>query len=1158
MRLNGYLSNGSYKPNEVVVSKFRFAKISLLLLIAALIASVVFSQSDQTSQSGTELEPPATPVSNSPTADDATLNLHRWGAVTLFHGLPSDRVNAIAEDARGLMWFGTDNGLVRYDGRNVEPVPGEASLPSQRILALKLDARESLWIGTDAGAARWRDGRIEVLEEARNQTVTSIDASPQGEVAMVTAQGEILRYNERRDGQPHSELAAPAHLSVTKLSPATHAVLKSPNQPNEALPLAAIASLGANEQTSRQANGQSDEWLIGSGGRGVLITQAGDIREATSKPPRPYFVASVFAGGGRVWLGEQGERQAGSLWLLKGSVPVRQSIDTGGVTVISGGSSSADGTFWVGTTKRGVFLLKPEEPADSAPKLIEHLTFENTSGGLRSNRINAIFRDREGVIWFGTDRGVCRYDRESFRATTVSTNSQSNYVRTMLQTGDGGVWAGTNRGLFKLLDEGAQVKAVEVGELQTRSVYGLLEDAAGGVWAATNSGLFVKAKTSTSFARVAPPPETAITIGEEAAAAETARPEGAAGEPADLKSQLPNSRPRESVRAIASFRGHLYAAYFDRGIERIDGDKRVPVLTDAAAQRAICLAVEADQALWFGTSEGELWRYDGSAPRRVEWPGISSPDQSSGLDKSSNNKSEHAIRSIAIAGNRLWIGTSQGLFAREGDKFHKAIENVDVNDLLIRRDPSGREMIWCATKNAGLIKLLPDKNVSIRFDTEQGLVSQQVFALAARPQAPQEDTDGDEIWIGTNRGVVRHRASAARPRLIVKRLVAEKIYLPDELVAELALPHTLRSFLLEVAGLGSKTFPSQFQYEFSLQTRRGAELKKVQTRDPQFTAGDLQSGGYAVVVRAISRDLVYSEPLTIRVRIQSAPFPWGTLLLAALLAVAVIAAVWAFRQQLRLSKTNRRLAETNVELHETRLRLANETEAERSRIARDLHDQTLADLRHLLVLTDQLPARPSREAANDEDSSAPSPAELRREIEAVSKEIRRICEDLSPSALENIGFLPALEWALSDAVAHLALEEKFAYEFVCEPELEDRLRLSQIEQIQLYRIVQEALNNVCRHARAKQVQLSVRAEKGDLVIEICDDGEGFDGQSTNKTGHGLANIRSRANLIGVQVSWHDAHPGCRFTVRKADVARDTNDVQRPVETVAGSGGGSAA
>src|SRR5262247_2664615 len=145
----------------------------------------------------------------------------------------------------------------------------------------------------------------------------------------------------------------------------------------------------------------------------------------------------------------------------------------------------------------------------------------------------------------------------------------------------------------------------------------------------------------------------------------------------------------------------------------------------------------------------------------------------------------------------------------------------------------------------------------------------------------------------------------------------------------------------------------------------------------------------------------------------------------------------------------------------------------RSRIARDLHDQTLADLRHLLVMTDQMPGANSSSTSDD---STPSPAALRREIEAISSEIRHICEDLSPSALENIGFLPALEWALSNAVAQLPAHEKFTHEFICDAGREDRLRLSDIEMIQLYRMVQEALNNVARHARAKQVKMEVRAQ----------------------------------------------------------------------------------
>src|SRR2546425_719975 len=135
-------------------------------------AAVVFSQStqslpDQTAEPSSEKSDTAT--------DDATLNLHRWGAVTLFHGLPSDRVNAIAEDASGALWFGTDGGLVRYDGRRTQVIASESALPSRHIRSLKLAAEGGLWVGTDAGAARVVGERVvEVMEETRGRAVRGI------------------------------------------------------------------------------------------------------------------------------------------------------------------------------------------------------------------------------------------------------------------------------------------------------------------------------------------------------------------------------------------------------------------------------------------------------------------------------------------------------------------------------------------------------------------------------------------------------------------------------------------------------------------------------------------------------------------------------------------------------------------------------------------------------------------------------------------------------------------------------------------------------------------------------------------------------------------------------------------------------------------------
>ncbi len=1036
-------------------------------------------------------------------ADDATLNLHRWGAVTLFHGLPSDRVRAIVEDSSGAIWIGTDNGLVRYDGRNTQAFAQENALPSRRILALAVDAHGALWIGTENGAARWRNEQLEVLAETRGSAVNAIAAAAQGDVVTVTNQGELIRYQLSTAPLTHSQLAEPQRLPAAKLDAASHRLLSlGERQDREGdsvritlnLTCAAVSPAGI--------------FFIGSSGHGAMLHRSvtgqpdEQLREIALRPPRPYHLNAIFTEGNRVWLGEQSNRAPG-LWLFENGALTRSPINTGTVTTIHG----EGGDVWVGTLAQGAFLLRNG-------RVIEHLTFENTGGGLRSNRINTLYRDREGIVWFGTDRGVCRYDRESFRAATLG-NGQSNFVRVMQQTGNGEVWAGTNRGLFKLAAGADLGPWEEVAELRGRSVYALLERE-GDLWAGTSNGLFVKTKGEASFKSLA--------LAEGAGEPE----DGKVGE-AEAQAIPPveaDAQPvRMSVRALAVFRGVLYAAVYGQGLVSIAQANQVSWLKDVGAKYVFCMAIDGEQALWLGAEVNKLWRYDGERFSEInlrEIQRLRDPGHEANIPK------DVVIRALAIAPSGVWLGTNYGLYNYTGGKLREVFANQNVFALLSNRDAQGREVIWCGTLNNGLIKYLPEQEVSIRFDTEQGLASSQVFAIATMPGA-------DHLWIGTNRGVVRHQPSSAQPYLEVRRLVADMTYTTADLVAELALPATYRNLLLEVTALGGRTYPSQFQYEFTFERRDGSESRTVKTADPQFAADNLRPGPYKLYARAISRDLVYSEPLIIRLRVRNPPFPWPTVLLTGLLALAVAVAVVVYRQRQQLALTNTSLEQTNAELREMRIRLANETETERARIARDLHDQTLGDLRHLLVLTDQLPHPSSGAGDSGALTQQPSPQTLRREIESISNEIRHICEDLSPSVLTNIGFLPALEWALADAVTHLPAAEKFAYEFICEPDLEEQLRLSSTEEIQLYRIVQEVLNNICRHAHARQVRLSVYAEDvADLVIELQDDGIGFDGKApANLTGHGIANIRSRASLIGAQVEWQAAQPGCRFRVKQA-------------------------
>jgi signal transduction histidine kinase len=175
----------------------------------------------------------------------------------------------------------------------------------------------------------------------------------------------------------------------------------------------------------------------------------------------------------------------------------------------------------------------------------------------------------------------------------------------------------------------------------------------------------------------------------------------------------------------------------------------------------------------------------------------------------------------------------------------------------------------------------------------------------------------------------------------------------------------------------------------------------------------------------------------------------------------------------------------------------------------------------LLLLADQF------SDGREQSPRKPDAALLRGEIESISQEVRRICEDLSPSVLQNVGFAAALEFALSHAVQHAPPERQFEYEFVCDEMLEERTQLAPNVQMQIYRITQEAVNNICRHANASKVKMVVGvSETGDFTLTIEDNGGDFEQvRGTRPEGRGLANMRARASLIDAEIKWSPREGG---------------------------------
>ncbi|HKX82662.1 MAG TPA: hypothetical protein VJL58_00450, partial [Pyrinomonadaceae bacterium] len=181
---------------------------------------------------------------------------------------------------------------------------------------------------------------------------------------------------------------------------------------------------------------------------------------------------------------------------------------------------------------------------------------------------------------------------------------------------------------------------------------------------------------------------------------------------------------------------------------------------------------------------------------------------------------------------------------------------------------------------------------------------------------------------------------------------------------------------------------------------------------------------------------------------------------------------------------------------------------ERRRIARDLHDQTLADLRSLMLMSD------------NSNSRIPG---FRDEIESISVEVRRICEDLSPSVLENVGLVAALEFVLKRTIQ--------SHEFVARDHLDDNLHLPMQVQLQIYRIAQEILTNIKAHSNADFVKMQLDETNDEFFLAIKDNGSAFDAERAEYAGRGIANIKARASMIGATANWEAESHGNRFLLR---------------------------
>ena len=204
-------------------------------------------------------------------------------------------------------------------------------------------------------------------------------------------------------------------------------------------------------------------------------------------------------------------------------------------------------------------------------------------------------------------------------------------------------------------------------------------------------------------------------------------------------------------------------------------------------------------------------------------------------------------------------------------------------------------------------------------------------------------------------------------------------------------------------------------------------------------------------------------------------------------------------QRKRLEETLRE-SEKRVRLFASQCLTAQESE--RRRIAAELHDSLAASLAATKFRIETISQEMKQGRGGPE-----SMKDLGSNIGGIIKDVRRIMADLRPSILDDLGILAAVNWLCreyQETFSHITVEKQIGIE---ERDVPDSIKTP------IFRISQEAMNNVAKHSRASLVNLSLQKEGERILLTIRDNGQGFDPEAMIK-GMGLSSIRERAELSG--------------------------------------------
>ena len=227
-------------------------------------------------------------------------------------------------------------------------------------------------------------------------------------------------------------------------------------------------------------------------------------------------------------------------------------------------------------------------------------------------------------------------------------------------------------------------------------------------------------------------------------------------------------------------------------------------------------------------------------------------------------------------------------------------------------------------------------------------------------------------------------------------------------------------------------------------------------------------------------------------------------------------------------------------------RIITAQEEERRRIARSLHDDTSQTVSTLLMQLERL----EDELPEERDDLRLRLADAHRLVSNMLEDLRKNIWDLRPTILDDLGLIPAIRWYARMRLQEIGIQLNF--------ELGENIRLAPYLETMLFRITQEAVTNILRHAEAKTVTIRLKWEGDRVCLQVEDDGRGFDvgrtaGEAVTRKELGLLGIQERVSIVGGQAVI-DSSPGQGTRLQvfvpllKRDSPHDDSDeAEAPIE-----------